>query len=197
MGPTRNTHTAWPLAKKNTSQTGCVDMRSAGRLGWNWEHFIKEDYFLFSRGWGRHSVSMSVSNRKWYWWQALGRLPEDRGPHPLETVHGGLLHQRFRFRLAVVHTFNPSTWEAEAGASLWVWGQPGLQELVPGQPGLDIETRSLVRQWWHMPLILALGRQRQSDLCEFKASLIYKVSFRTARAVTQRNPVSKNKECCF
>ena len=32
----------------------------------------------------------------------------------------------------VVHTFNPSAREAEAGGSLWVWGQPGLQELVLG-----------------------------------------------------------------
>jgi hypothetical protein len=31
------------------------------------------------------------------------------------------------------------------------------------------------------PLVSALGRQRQEDLCEFS----------TARAVTQRNPVSK------
>ena len=40
------------------------------------------------------------------------------------------------------------------------------------------------------PLILALERQRQADLSEFKASLIYKVSSRTARA-TQTNPVTK------
>ena len=32
------------------------------------------------------------------------------------------------------------------------------------------------------------------ELCEFETSLIYKVSSRTARAVTQRNPVSKNKQ---
>jgi hypothetical protein len=38
-----------------------------------------------------------------------------------------------------------------------------------------------------MCLIPALGRQRQADLCEFEASLIYKESSRTARAVTQRN----------
>ena len=31
------------------------------------------------------------------------------------------------------HAFNPSTREAEAGGSLWVRGQSGLQELVPGQ----------------------------------------------------------------
>ena len=34
-------------------------------------------------------------------------------------------------------------------------------------------------------------KQRQADICEFKTSLIYRASFRTARAVTQRNPVSK------
>ena len=43
-----------------------------------------------------------------------------------------------------------------------------------------------------MPLIPAPGRQRQADLCEFEASLAYRVSFRTARA-TQGNPVLKNK----
>jgi hypothetical protein len=40
-----------------------------------------------------------------------------------------------------------------------------------------------------MPLIPALRRQ----ISEFEASLVYRVSSRTARA-TQRNPVSKNKK---
>ena len=40
-------------------------------------------------------------------------------------------------------------------------------------------------------LIPALGRQRQADLCEFEASLVYRVSSRTARTVIQRNSVSK------
>jgi hypothetical protein len=31
-----------------------------------------------------------------------------------------------------------------------------------------------------MPLIPALRKQRQADLCEFKASLVYRASFRTA-----------------
>jgi hypothetical protein len=44
--------------------------------------------------------------------------------------------------------------------------------------------------WWCTPLIPALRRQRIS---EFEASLVYKVSSRTARAI-QRNPVSKTKE---
>jgi hypothetical protein len=34
--------------------------------------------------------------------------------------------------------------------------------------------------------------QKQVDLCEFKASLVYRVSSRTDRD-TQRNPVMKNK----
>jgi hypothetical protein len=42
------------------------------------------------------------------------------------------------------------------------------------------------------PLIPALRRQRQADHCEFKASLVYRVSSRTTRT-TQRNPVSKKK----
>jgi hypothetical protein len=32
-------------------------------------------------------------------------------------------------------------------------------------------------------LILALGRQRQADLCEFKAILVYRVNSRIARTV--------------
>ena len=43
-----------------------------------------------------------------------------------------------------------------------------------------------------MPLFSALGRQKQEDLSEFKASLVYRVNSRTARTVTQRNPVTKN-----
>jgi hypothetical protein len=44
-----------------------------------------------------------------------------------------------------------------------------------------------------MPLIQALRGQRQADLCEFEASLVYRVSSRIARAM-QRNPVSKNSQ---
>jgi hypothetical protein len=38
--------------------------------------------------------------------------------------------------------------------------------------------------WWCTPLIPVLLRQRQVDLCDFEVILVYKVSFRTARAVT-------------
>jgi hypothetical protein len=37
------------------------------------------------------------------------------------------------------------------------------------------------------------GRGRGRQISEFKASLVYRVSSRTAKA-TQRNPVSKNKQ---
>jgi hypothetical protein len=45
-------------------------------------------------------------------------------------------------------------------------------------------------QWWHTAQHLG-GRGRQ--ISEFEASLVYKVSSRTARAI-QRNPVSKNQK---
>ncbi|KAL6074355.1 hypothetical protein STEG23_012105, partial [Scotinomys teguina] len=32
------------------------------------------------------------------------------------------------------------------------------------------------RQWWYLPLIPALRRQRQMDLCEFEAILVYRMS---------------------
>ena len=43
-----------------------------------------------------------------------------------------------------------------------------------------------------MPLIPKLRRQRQENFCEFGACFIYKVSSTTDRAITHRNPVSKN-----
>lgn len=44
-----------------------------------------------------------------------------------------------------------------------------------------------------MPLITTPERQRQADLCGFKASLVYKSESRTARAVIQRNLVKTTK----
>jgi hypothetical protein len=70
-----------------------------------------------------------------------------------------------------------------------------------GTPGSERETLTQrisksdrwSRAWWRKPLVPALGRQRQVDFEEFEASLDYKVSARTARAI-QRNPVSKNQK---
>jgi hypothetical protein len=50
--------------------------------------------------------------------------------------------------------------------------------------------KEITEQWWRVPLIPSLGGRLIS---EFKASLIYRVSSRTERAI-QRNPASKNKK---
>ena len=42
------------------------------------------------------------------------------------------------------------------------------------------------------PLVPALWRQRQVNLCEFEASLVFKVSSRTVKA--KRNPVLKGQK---
>ena len=42
-----------------------------------------------------------------------------------------------------------------------------------------------------MPLIPGLGRQRSVDLSECKSSLVYRVSYKIAKA-TQRSPILKN-----
>ena len=44
-----------------------------------------------------------------------------------------LLKYNWTSWVVLVHAFNPSTREAEAGESVWVWGQPGLLQLAPGQ----------------------------------------------------------------
>ena len=44
-----------------------------------------------------------------------------------------------------------------------------------------------------MPLMPALGRQEQANVCEFEARLVYNTSSRLARILTQRHPVSKTK----
>ena len=68
------------------------------------------------------------------------------------------------------------------GASSQYSCQPAIKTFFP-----VLRVPVWAGQWWHTPLIPAFRRQRQADLCEFKASLVYKVSSsRTARAVTQR-----------
>lgn len=61
---------------------------------------------------------------------------------------------------------------------------------VSGQPEIHIVKLCLSQwwwKWWHMALLPALWRQRQTDLSEFEASLVYEVSSKIVRAVTQRN----------
>ena len=51
--------------------------------------------------------------------------------------------------------------------------------------------KSLLVNQWCTPLIPSTGRQRQEDLYEFKASLVYRASSRIAKVVTQRKPCFK------
>ena len=51
----------------------------------------------------------------------------------------------------------------------------------------------LAGQWWCTPLIPALRRQGQADLCVFEASLVHSACFRIART-TQRNLIPKIKK---
>lgn len=43
----------------------------------------------------------------------------------------------------MAHTYNPSTWEAEAEGSPWVQGQPGVHNQVQSQSELQSKTGSL------------------------------------------------------
>ena len=47
-------------------------------------------------------------------------------------------------------------------------------------------------QWWHTPLIPALRKQRQVDLCEFGARVVYNSEFQ-GRFQTYRETLFKKK----
>ena len=42
---------------------------------------------------------------------------------------------------------------------------------------------SSVQEWWYTSLIPGVGRQRQKDLCESEASLVYIVTSRPANTI--------------
>jgi hypothetical protein len=75
-------------------------------------------------------------------------------------------------------------------ADFWVRGQPGLQSEFRDSQGYTekpcLKNKQTNKKSRHLG-----GRGRQ--IFEFEASLVYKVSSRTAKAI-QRNPVSKTKQ---
>jgi hypothetical protein len=68
-------------------------------------------------------------------WQAAGRLSWHIWPE--RKCESGLVSPYIigRSSWVVVCTFNPSTWKAEAGGSLWVPDQPGLQSKFQDSQG--------------------------------------------------------------
>ena len=62
----------------------------------------------------------------------------------------------------------------------------------PDTQNYQIKSSVLVG-WWRMPSIPALGRQRQTDICEFEASMVFRASSRTGSKATKK-PVSKKKK---
>ena len=48
--------------------------------------------------------------------------------------------------------------------------------------------------WWQTLLIPALGRQRQVDLCEFEANLVYRASSRTGSKATEKHYLGKKNQ---
>ena len=59
--------------------------------------------------------------------------------------------------------------------------------------GLTYKIEKTVGRWWRTPLIRALRSQRQADLCEFEASLIYRASSRTGSKATEKPRLKKSK----
>ena len=81
-------------------------------------------------------------------------------------------------RVTLHHPFK-SLQSAHANSALWVVKDGTLRFEMPARP------------WWLMPLIPALKKQRQTYLWIWGQPGL-QMSSRTATAVTQRNPVSKN-----
>jgi hypothetical protein len=100
----------------------------------------------------------------------------------------------------VAYAFNLRAWEGRGRQIFWVQGQPGLlnefndSQNYPEKPCLKGEKNKNKNSWAMVahafnPSIWEVERGRQ--ISESEASLVYRVSSRTARAI-QRNPASKN-----
>lgn len=74
------------------------------------------------------------------------------------------------------------------------WGQAGTCNLFSAFFffNLKLALKNVCWAWWFLPLLLAFERQKEVDLCDLEASLVYRSSSRITKT-TQRNPVWKNK----
>ena len=55
----------------------------------------------------------------------------------------------------------------------------------------------VAKQWWHTPLIPALGRQKQANLREFQTSLVTRASSRTGPKATEKSCLEKQNKTKF
>lgn len=59
--------------------------------------------------------------------------------------------------------------------------------------GANSKEAIIAARWWRTPLNPALRTQRQGDVCEFKASLVYIVSSRPSRLHTKTLSMKQKK----
>jgi len=79
---------------------------------------------VFSPLWLLYLISIATNIRFVYTYLQNERRNTVESLITIEFSFGGIDKVFF---MGIVYTFNSSTWEAEAGGSLWVWGQPVLQ----------------------------------------------------------------------
>ena len=94
---------------------------------------------------------------------------------------------------SVCYSFYASHWHCVLFSRTLLLGGSCIQRWVGTWAASLIKMQESAQALWPMPLVPALitRRQRQVGLCEFEASLVYKASSRTSRAVTEKKPVSK------
>ena len=108
---------------------------------------------------------------------------------PCQQKDLGLIPRTHVTKLSMVqHVFNSPAPRCRD----WVCWPISLHYLVSSRPVRDPikNIKQTPRVGWNGGT--NTQRRRQVDLCEFKASLVYRASTRTGSKATQRNPVLKN-----
>ena len=104
----------------------------------------------------------------------------------IHLVPGGSMDHR---QPLADHRSQIATWPLAAAQTISINLTQGRSTDHKHQHGLRQKHRPWTRWWWCIPLVSALGRRRQVDLCEFEASLVYWASSRTAM-VTEGLPIA-------
>ena len=81
---------------------------------------------LFRQLWGYIVCAVSVHSDTRHINQPLAKWSTERIRVPSIIIITPAVKKHQGRQMTVAHPGSPSTWEAEAGRSLWVWGQPGL-----------------------------------------------------------------------